>query len=162
MGEFGPLALARSEYVNGYGAGAAAPTLLGMGPTQGIVLAGPVEFSPVDIALILAVLALVALIVSAPGWAVVGYVMGRRPAAGASSGRRWRARVGGALLGIVLSAATAALVGALLDDLDQAVLIAVGAAWVACWGLAVLLHRSAPAASRPSAPAERPGEGWGR
>lgn len=130
------------------------------------VLAGPIEFSPADIALILAVLAAAAVVVSSPGWVVLAYVMGRRlPATAAASRRRW-ARVGGAVLGIALSFGAASLALALIDD---GVLAGVLAAWAACWGLAALLHRPrpAPAAAAPDpgpAPASRPDstEGWGR
>lgn len=131
------------------------------------VLAGPIEFSPADIALILAVLAAAAVAVTSPGWVVLAYVMGRRvPATAAANRRRW-ATVGGAALGIAVSFGAASLAQALVDG---GVLAGVLAAWVACWGLAALLHRppsapaSAPATDPGPAPAARPGstEGWGR
>ena len=130
------------------------------------VLAGPLEFSPADIALILAVLAAAAVIVTSPGWVVLAYVMGRRvPATAPASRRRW-ARVGGGLLGMAVSFGAVSLVVAV--DVGG-VLAGVLAAWVACWGLAVLLHRPASAAPAPPtdrgpALAPRPDstEGWGR
>lgn len=129
------------------------------------VLAGAVEFSPADIALILAVLAAAAVVVTSPGWVVLAYVMGRRVPATAAANRRPWARVGGAVLGLTVSFGAASLVVAV--DVGG-VLAGVLAAWVACWGLAALLHRP------PSAPAPvtDPGqalssrqdstEGWGR
>lgn len=120
------------------------------------VLAGPVEFSPAEIALILAVLALAALVLSAPGWAVLGYVMGRRPGPHAPAGRRWAARVGGALLGMAVSAAVLILLVGLLDRFSFAVPVALVGAWTACWAMAYVLRpRSAPEPPRAA-------EGWGR
>lgn len=132
------------------------------------VLAGAIEFSPAEIALVLAVLAALALVVTAPGWVVLGVVTGRRAGPTASTGRRWAAGVGGALLGIVLSAGVAALVGTVLDQaVSGAVVPAVLATWAACWGLAAVLHRSRPrGAGRPATavhpPARDASEGWGR
>lgn len=128
------------------------------------VLAGPLEFSPADIALILAVLAAAAVIVTSPGWVVLAYVMGRRvPATAPASRRRW-ARVGGGLLGMAVSFGAVSLVVAV--DVGG-VLAGVLAAWVACWGLAALLHRppSAPAQTHPAPAPEThqdSTEGWGR
>lgn len=118
------------------------------------VLAGAIEFSPAEIAAILAVLAALFLAVTSPGWLAMGYVLGRRSSGSRS---RWPARVGGALLGIALSAAVSAGVGAVLDGFDYAALVAVLAAWCACWSVALLLRRGAAAPGAP--PAQ---EGWGR
>lgn len=131
------------------------------------VLAGAIEFSPAEIALILAVLAAAAVVVTSPGWVVLAYAMGRRvPATAAASRRRW-ARVGGAVLGLGVSFGAASLALAVVDG---GVLAGVLAAWVVCWGLAALLHRPAsapapaPATDPGPAPASRPDstEGWGR
>ena len=128
------------------------------------VLAGPLEFSPADIALILAVLAAAALIVTSPGWVVLAVVMGRRvPATAPASRRRW-ARVGGGLLGMAVSFGASSL--AVAVDVGG-VLAGVLAAWVACWGLAALLHRppSVPAQTHPAPAPEThqdSTEGWGR
>lgn len=127
------------------------------------VLAGPLEFSPADVALILAVLTAAALIVTSPGWVVMGVVMGRRvPATAPASRRRW-ARVGGGLLGMAVSFGASTLAVALVDN---GVLVGVLAAWAACWGLAVLVHRSSaptgPAPALPPAPGQDSTEGWGR
>ncbi|MGH8969438.1 MAG: hypothetical protein ACRDV1_05770 [Actinomycetes bacterium] len=121
------------------------------------VLAGPVEFSPADIALILAVLAAGALLVSAPGWAVLAVVMGRRKGPGASPGNRWRARIGGGLLGIAVSAAVAALIGVVLNGLDYILVVEVVAGWGACWALAYALLPRESVADRPATT-----QGWGR
>lgn len=133
------------------------------------VLAGPLEFSPADIALILAVLAAAALLVTSPGWVVMAVVMGRRvPATAPASRRRW-ARVGGGLLGMAVSFGASTLAVALVDN---GVLVGVLAAWAACWGLAVLVHRSSaptgpapapePAPALPPAFGQDSAEGWGR
>lgn len=133
------------------------------------VLAGPLEFSPADVALILAVLTAAALIVTSPGWVVMGVVMGRQvPATAPASRRRW-ARVGGGLLGMAVSFGASTLAVALVDN---GVLVGVLAAWAACWGLAVLVHRSSaptgpapapePAPALPPAPGQDSTEGWGR
>jgi hypothetical protein len=131
------------------------------------VLAGAIEFSPAEIALILAVLASLALLVTAPGWVVLGVAAGRRAGPGTSPGRRWAARVGGALLGIALSAGVASLVGGLLGSFSSAAVVAVLSAWAACWGLAAVLHRSrrpaagnSPGAGQASTTTST--EGWGR
>ena len=118
------------------------------------VLAGAIEFSPAEVAAILAVLAAVFLAVTSPGWLALGYVLGRRHL---RSRNRWPARVGGALLGIALSAAVSAAVGAVLDGFEYVVLVAVLASWCVCWSVAFLLRRSAADPGAPSAQ-----EGWGR
>lgn len=120
---------------------------------QPTVLAGAIEFSPAEIAFILLVIALSALTLSAPGWVVLAYVAQRRAAvAGASRGGRTWAGIGGALLGMAASAAAAALVGAVLDGLDNPVPLMVLTSWVACWGVALMIR------ARPDATAK----GWGR
>jgi hypothetical protein len=122
------------------------------------VLAGPVEFSPADIALILAVLAGIFVAVMAPGWALVAFAAHRRrqaqrpgPAAGAA--------LLGAAGGLVVCCAVSALVGALLrDSLGSATgLLAVLASWASCGGVALRLSRPA----EHSVPARTDG-GWGR
>ncbi len=131
------------------------------------LLAGAVEFSPLDIAMIVAVLAALALVVSAPGWLTLAVVAARAAGPGASRARRWSRGAGGALAGIAVSAAVFAVVAGLLDHLFSATVPAVLAAWVACWALAYAVHGSA--AARPPLPAQPPGvagrgseEGWGR
>lgn len=126
------------------------------------VLAGPIEFSPAEIALIIAVLAAAFVVVTAPGWLLLSIVMGRRPAPGATPGRRWAARIGGAVLGLALSVAAGSLVNLLLGSVSP--VLAVLAAWCACWALAALLHRRRAPATRaaPPGPPAGTGQGWGR
>jgi hypothetical protein len=122
------------------------------------VLAGPVEFSPADIALILAVLAGIFVAVMAPGWALVAFAAHRRrkaqrpgPAAGVA--------LLGATGGLVLCCAVSALVGALLrDSLGSATgFLAVLASWATCGAVALRLSSHA----EPDQP--RPADGgWGR
>lgn len=121
---------------------------------QPTVLAGPIQFSPADIALILAVLAAAALLVTAPGWLLLAVVFGRRPGPAATPGRRRAARVGGAFLGIVICGVVSSLVLAVLDGVDGAALVAVLASWGACWAVAAGLRKSESTAPRQ--------EGWGR
>lgn len=121
---------------------------------QPTVLAGPIQFSPADIALILAVLAAAALLVTAPGWLLLAIVFGRRPGPAATPGRRRAARLGGALLGIVICGVVSSLVLAVLDGVDGAALVAVLASWGACWAVAAGLRKSESTAPRQ--------EGWGR
>ena len=120
------------------------------------VLAGAIEFSPAEIALILAVLAALFLALTSPGWLVVGYAFGRR----SRSRSRWPARIGGAALGIALSAAVSAVVGALLDGFEYVALAAVIASWCTCWGLALLLRRGTVSPAGGARPPVQ--EGWGR
>ena len=132
--------------------------IVGMGDT---VLAGPVEFSPAEIAAIVAVLIGIFVVVTAPGWAALGYAcVRRRRARGATTGAGPRP-LGGCCAGLVLSAGVCAAVGGLLDDAGGAVVVVgVCASWVACWVLASVLTRPATVAERESA-GTRP-EGWGR
>ncbi|MCY7373773.1 MAG: hypothetical protein LH461_08745, partial [Spirochaetaceae bacterium] len=136
------------------------------------VLAGAIEFSPAEIALIVAVLIAASLVVTSPGWVVLSFVMGRRPAPGATPGKRWWARIGGALAGCAISAAAVSLVGSVIGF---SLILSVPIAWGACWALAALLHRRAPApvsaapVPSPGGPGQMPppappatGEGWGR
>jgi hypothetical protein len=129
------------------------------------VLAGAIEFSPAEIALIIAVLAVAFVVVTAPGWLVLSIVMGRRPAPGATPGLRWAARAGGAVMGLAISVGVGSLVNGVLGGSFGSVspILAVLAAWGACWALAGLLRRQ-PAAATPTAPG-RPtanDQGWGR
>lgn len=121
---------------------------------QPTVLAGPIQFSPADIALILAVLTAAALLVTAPGWLVLAVVLGRRPGQAATVGKRWAANVAGALLGIVICGVVSSLVLVVLDGVDGAALVAVLASWGACWAMAAGLRRSGSTTPRQ--------EGWGR
>ena len=137
------------------------------------VLAGAIEFSPAEIALIVAVLIAAFVVVTSPGWVVLAFVMGRLPAPGATPRRRWAARSAGAAAGLAISVAAGSLVGLVLDRVS--LLLTVPVAWGACWALAALLHRRAPApgsaapvpspvAPGPMLPPAPPatGEGWGR
>jgi hypothetical protein len=124
------------------------------------LLAGAVEFSPVDIAMILAVLAALALVVSAPGWLALAVVVARAAGPGASPARRWWRGVGGALAGIAVSAAVATVVSGLLDQVFSSAVPAVLAAWVTCWALAYAV-RWGPGRP-PAGTAPGSGEGWGR
>lgn len=119
------------------------------------VLAGPIEFSPAEIAFFFVVIALAALVVSAPGWAVLGEAARRRArAAGAQRGGRAAAWLGGALVGMAVSALVATTIAGALGAGSLAAPAAVVVSWFACWGLAVAVHP--PAAHR------RTDEGWGR
>ena len=124
--------------------------------SNGTVLAGPVQFSPAEIALIVAVLAAAALVLTAPGWLALGFAARQRAtAAGAGrSGRAW-AWVGGAFAGMGTSAVVAAAVNA--SDVGG-VWAMVLASWAACGGLALVI-RPQSAAGRAN---ETASEGWGR
>lgn len=137
------------------------------------VLAGAIEFSPAEVALIVAVLIAAFVVVTSPGWVVLSIVMGRRPAPGATQGRRWAARAGGAAAGLAISVAAGSLVDLVLGRVS--LLLSVPVAWGVCWALAALLHRRAPAPGStapvpsPVGPGPMPppvppatGEGWGR
>ncbi|HEX7187327.1 MAG TPA: hypothetical protein VF423_03815 [Actinomycetes bacterium] len=126
------------------------------------VLAGPIQFSPAEIALILAVITASALVLAAPGWVALAFVVGRRAPAGSSARRRAAAWAGGALLGIAVSGGVGAVVAALLDGSDHSVLGMVAAAWVSCWALALALHRLRPPAPAAPGHASSTGAGWGR
>jgi len=137
------------------------------------VLAGAIEFSPAEIALIVAALIAAFIVVTAPGWVVLSIVMGRLPAPGATPGKRWWARIGGALAGCAISAAAVSLVGPVIGF---SLILSVPIAWAACWALAALLHRRTPVPVPPPLPSPpgRPGlvpppapptttgQGWGR
>lgn len=127
---------------------------------QSTVLAGPVQFSPVDIAAILAILVLSFLVVTAPGWAVLATACAKRAAR-----RTWLAGLGGAVLGVAISAATWSVGAALAQSLPSSLEVPVGVvlAWLACWGVAYLLRPS----RRPEDGSEPPAagsasQGWGR
>jgi hypothetical protein len=129
------------------------------------VLAGPVEFSPADIALILAVLAGIFVAVMSPGWALVAFAAHRRRKAqgpGPASG----AALLGAAGGLVVCCAVSALVGALLrDSLGSATgFLAVLAAWATCGAVALWLAQRSepdPRQAEHSVSARTDG-GWGR
>jgi hypothetical protein len=131
------------------------------------VLAGPIEFSPAEIALIIAVLAAIFLVVTAPGWAAVAWAARRRRTA-RGPGPAWPAALGGAVGGLLLCCTTVALLGAILRDLGApGGLLTVPAAWCACWAVAYGLfpHRpSAPGGTTPTTYqlSDRTEEGWGR
>ena len=129
------------------------------------VLAGPVEFSPAEIAFFLAVLAGIFVVVMSPGWAVVAFAAHRRRRA-----QRPGSAVGAALLGaaggLVVCCGVSALMGGLLaDSLGSTTgIVAVLASWAACGAVAL---RLTPRAEPDSRPAERPvpentDGGWGR
>ncbi len=128
------------------------------------VLAGPIQFSPAEIALILAVITASALVLAAPGWVALAFVVGRRAPAGSSGGRRAAAWAGGALLGIAVSGGVGAVMAALLDGSDHSVLGMVAAAWVSCWALALALALRRAEAARAGTYEEcaSTGAGWGR
>jgi hypothetical protein len=115
------------------------------------VVSGPVEFSPADIAAIIAVLAALFIAVTAPGWLVLAIVAGQRPAT--TPGRRWAMRVGGGLAGLAICAAAAALLAAVGAE---GFYLGIVGGWAVCWLLAARMRRRAPR----TAPA--PPEGWGR
>ena len=108
------------------------------------VLAGPVEFSPAEIAFILAVLAGIFVVVMSPGWALVAFAARRR---------RKAQRAG--------SAAGAALLG---DSLGStAMILAVLASWGSCGAVALRLSSSAePDPRQADGPVSAPDGGWGR
>ena len=140
-------------------AGADAPC---MEPT---VLAGPVEFSSGEIAMILAVLAGIFVVVMSPGWALVAFAAHRRRKA-QRPGPAHGAALLGAAGGLVVCCAVSALVGALLADSlgSTAGFLAVLASWATCGAVAL---RLTPRAEPDLRPAERPVSertdgGWGR
>lgn len=128
-----------------------------------IVLAGPIQFSPADIALILAALAASYVALTAPGWLVLATAAGRRVPADAPPGQRWSARVAGALGGLALSGVVYTITWALLDHVMDEIILPVGtvAAWVGCFVLARALRRPGPAAPARRETGSAP-EGWGR
>jgi hypothetical protein len=117
------------------------------------VLAGAIEFSPAEIAAIIAVLAALFLAVTAPGWLVLAYSAGRRPGPTATNGRRWAMRIGGGLAGIGICSAAAGLLGAVGE---QGFFVGILAGWGVCWFLAAQLRR------RTAEPGPTVPQGWGR
>jgi hypothetical protein len=123
------------------------------------VLAGPIEFSPAEIAAIIAVLAGLFVVLTSPGWGLVAYAAHRRRAA-RGPGRTWPAALGGALAGLAVCAGAAALVGGLVQSLGGVgFLFVVLAAWMAGGLLALVLMPTG--GDRRTAPGSE-GEGWGR
>jgi hypothetical protein len=125
------------------------------------VLAGPVVFSPAEIALFVAILAGLFVLVMAPGWALVGVAAHRRQQA-RRPGPAKAAAAGGAFGGLLVCCAVSGLVGAVVSSSGAGMLLAVLGSWTAC---AVLARWLAPRAQ--SGAAVRPGqghhdEGWGR
>jgi hypothetical protein len=129
------------------------------------VLAGPVEFSPADIALILAVLAGIFVAVMAPGWALVAFAAQRRRKA-QRPGPAPGAALLGAAGGLVVCGAVSALVGAMLGDSlgSTAGILAVLASWATCGAVALWLTPRAEPDPRPADRSVTAGtaEGWGR
>src|SRR5687767_5310704 len=97
------------------------------------VLAGPVEFSAADIAFIFLVLALAALVLSSPGWVVLGEAARRRARANGAErrGQAW-AWVGGALAGMGVSAVVSAVLAGTLGGGNTAPAMVL-ASWFTCW-----------------------------
>ena len=132
------------------------------------VLAGPVEFSPAEIALMIAVLVAISVAVTAPGWAVLGFAAHRRRKA-QRPGPAWGAAVIGGISGLVVCFGVGSLLGTLTHSLGMlGVVVGVVASWVACWGIAYAIiprssSRSADAGPSSSTSPSRPSsEGWGR
>lgn len=120
------------------------------------LLAGPVEFSPAEIATILAILAGIFVAVMAPGWALVAFAAHRRRKA-QRPGPAPGAALLGAAGGLVVCCAVSALVGGVLGDSlgTMAGILAVLASWAACGAVALRLS--------PREPVHRPVDGgWGR
>ena len=133
------------------------------------VLAGPVEFSPAEIALIFAVLAGMFVALMAPGWVALGYAArARRKAQGDGPG--WGSAVAGSIGGLILCGGVAALSGALLESLGSlGIALGVAASWAACWAIAYAISpRSTIGASdagsptSPTSPTSPSSDGWGR
>ena len=137
------------------------------------VLAGPVEFSPAEIALIVAVLAAMFVAVMAPGWAVLAL---RRPpppqgpAARPRLGRRpCSARIGGLVVCVGVAVADRVRCCTSVGHRSAASSASL-AAWAACWAIAYAhqrrrstfrgRRRASPAS--PARPAQPTSEGWGR
>jgi hypothetical protein len=133
------------------------PMIVGMGDT---VLAGPIEFSPAEIAAIVAVLAALFVVVTAPGWGALAYACVRRRRA-RGAGAVWPAAVGGSLGGLAVSFGVSSLAVAALPAAD--VVIPVLLAWCACWAVSAALICTEPRRG-PGGGGEptRTTEGWGR
>ncbi len=133
------------------------------------VLAGPVEFSPADIALIVAVLAAIFIALMVPGWAVLSFAAYRRRRA-QSPGPAWGSALVGAIAGLVVCAGVAALTGSVAQSLGFAGgVLSVLAAWATCWAIAFWLAppstfraSGSAAPGTPAPPAQPTSEGWGR
>ncbi len=136
------------------------------------MLAGPVEFSPAEIAALVAILIGMFVVVTAPGWAALGYACVRRRR-GRGAGPVWPAALGGSLGGLAVSFGVCSVLVGLLPG--PGVVIAVLLSWCACWGLAAVLTRDLPprattktststTTTTPAATPEAasPPEGWGR
>lgn len=134
------------------------------------VLAGPIEFSPAEIALIVAVLAAIFVALMTPGWAVLAFAASRRRTAQVP-GSAWGAALLGAAGGLVVCAGVAALAGSVLQSVGfGGGLLGILAAWASCWAIA---YRVAPPGTfrrpgsasiqpPPARPTEHTTEGWGR
>jgi hypothetical protein len=121
------------------------------------------ELSTGTIVVILAVIAGLALAVLLPGWAAVGWAFARR-AQRTGRGGGW-AFLGGSVVGVVVSGAAAGLTWPVSDTIagGGALVALVLMSWVACWAVAWLVVRTAPAVQVPAvAPAQVAQEGWGR
>jgi hypothetical protein len=127
------------------------------------VLAGPVEFSPAEIALILAVLAGIFVALTAPGWAVLGFAAHRRRKA-QRPGPAWGAAVIGGISGLVICFGVGSLLGALSHSLGiVGAGVGVVASWVACWAVAYAIHHTgATSPTSASSATSSTSEGWGR
>ena len=139
------------------------------------VLAGPIQFSPAEIAMIVSVLALLFVAVTAPGWVALAVASGRRSRA---HGRRpWGARAAGAMAGLAISVVVTASTVAVFEQHSAAALVGIVDPWAICAALAALLvrHRTPqrqnpaglpPALDAVDAPTGHDGtssrQGWGR
>jgi small-conductance mechanosensitive channel len=125
------------------------------------VLAGPVVFSPAEIALFVAILAGLFVLVMAPGWALVGVAAHRRQRA-RRPGPAKAAAAGGAFGGLLVCCAVSGLVGAVGANSGAGVLLAVLGSWAACAALAWWLAPRARSGAAVRAGHARHDEGWGR
>jgi hypothetical protein len=102
------------------------------------VLAGAIEFSPADIAAILAVIVGLFLVVTAPGWLTLGWAAARQAR---RHGRRpWVAAVGGGAAGIAVSVAVSGAAGVLIGEAGG-IYVAGPVAVLTSWALCGLLAR---------------------
>ena len=99
-------------------------------------------------------------VVTAPGWAALGYACVRRRRA-RGAGSVWPAAVGGSLGGLALSFGVSSLAVGVLPI--RGVVIGVLLAWCACWSVSAVLTRGLPprGVRQPVQP-PRASEGWGR